>query len=131
MGEEVSQMRSGPVVFAAAPDVPADSAIGPGLLGFLVVVALGLALVFLYRSLRKQLRLLLRVAFRASSAPEILGVVAHLRHARQQSIDHGILRLKSCNAISRRRKSDRTAWTGNSHMGLARSFKRSANWVSC
>jgi hypothetical protein len=50
-------MRFGQVVFAVAPDtsVP-ESAIGPGLLGFLVVVALGLALVFLYRSLRKQLR---------------------------------------------------------------------------
>jgi hypothetical protein len=68
MGEEVSQMRSGQVVFAAAPDVPADSVIGPGLLGFLVVVALGLALVFLYRSLRKQLR---RIDFDADAASDV------------------------------------------------------------
>ncbi|MET0641843.1 MAG: hypothetical protein ABWZ36_05035, partial [Jiangellaceae bacterium] len=67
-GEEVSQMRSGPVVFAGAPDVPADSAIGPGLLGFLVVVALGLALVFLYRSLRKQLR---RIDFDADATSDV------------------------------------------------------------
>jgi hypothetical protein len=68
MGEEVSQMRSGHVVFAATPDVPADSAIGPGLLGFLVVVALGLALVFLYRSLRKQLR---RIDFDADATSDV------------------------------------------------------------
>jgi hypothetical protein len=68
MGEEVSQMRSGQVMFAAAPDVPADSAIGPGLLGFLVVVALGLALVFLYRSLRKQLR---RIDFDADATSDV------------------------------------------------------------
>ena len=61
-------MRSGQVVFAAAPDVPADSAIGPGLLGFLVVVALGLALVFLYRSLRKQLR---RIDFDADATSDV------------------------------------------------------------
>ena len=61
-------MRSGQVVFAAAPDVPADSAIGPGLLGFLVVVALGLALVFLYRSLRKQLR---RIDFDADATADV------------------------------------------------------------
>ena len=61
-------MRSGPVVFAGAPDVPADSAIGPGLLGFLVVVALGLALVFLYRSLRKQLR---RIDFDADATSDV------------------------------------------------------------
>ncbi|HET6729594.1 MAG TPA: hypothetical protein VFG96_09250 [Jiangellaceae bacterium] len=57
-------MRSGQVVFAAAPDVPA----GPGLLGFLVVVALGLALVFLYRSLRKQLR---RIDFDADATSDV------------------------------------------------------------
>jgi hypothetical protein len=68
MGEEVSQMRSGQVVFAAAPDVPADSVVGPGLLGFLVVVALGLALVFLYRSLRKQLR---RIDFDADATSDV------------------------------------------------------------
>jgi hypothetical protein len=68
MGEEVSQMRFGQVVFAATPDVPADSAIGPGLLGFLVVVALGLALVFLYRSLRKQLR---RIDFDADATSDV------------------------------------------------------------
>jgi hypothetical protein len=68
MGEEVSPMRFGQVVFAATPDVPADSAIGPGLLGFLVVVALGLALVFLYRSLRKQLR---RIDFDADATSDV------------------------------------------------------------
>jgi hypothetical protein len=68
MGEEVAQMRSGQVVFAAARDVPADSAVGPGLLGFLVVVALGLALVFLYRSLRKQLR---RIDFDADATSDV------------------------------------------------------------
>jgi hypothetical protein len=68
MGEEVSQMRFGQVVFAATPDVPADSAIGPGLLGFLIVVALGLALVFLYRSLRKQLR---RIDFDADATSDV------------------------------------------------------------
>ena len=61
-------MRSGPVVFAGAPDVPADSAIGPGLLGFLVVVALGVALVVLYRSLRKQLR---RIDFDADATSDV------------------------------------------------------------
>jgi hypothetical protein len=61
-------MRFGQVVFAATPDVPADSAIGPGLLGFLVVVALGLALVFLYRSLRKQLR---RIDFDADATSDV------------------------------------------------------------
>ena len=62
-------MRFGQVVFAAASDtsVP-DSAIGPGLLGFLVVVALGLALVFLYRSLRNQLR---RIDFDADATSDV------------------------------------------------------------
>jgi hypothetical protein len=61
-------MRFGQLVFAAATDTPApDSAVGPGLLGFLVVVALGLALVFLYRSLRKQLR---RIDFDADATSD-------------------------------------------------------------
>ena len=61
-------MRFGQVVFVAAPDTSApESAVGPGLVGFLVVVALGLALVFLYRSLRKQLR---RIDFDADATSD-------------------------------------------------------------
>jgi hypothetical protein len=36
--------------------VPAASVVGPGILGFLVVAGMALALVFLLRSLNKQLR---------------------------------------------------------------------------
>jgi hypothetical protein len=45
-------MSIGQAAFVAAS---ANSDAGPGLLGFLVVVALGLALIVLYRSLRRQL----------------------------------------------------------------------------
>ena len=47
------------VVMAANGAASADadgSGVGPGLLGFLVVAGLGVALILLYRSLRRQLR---------------------------------------------------------------------------
>jgi hypothetical protein len=53
MGVEVSLMsNSALVAFAAAS---ANSSDGIGLVGFLVIAGLALALVFLYRSLRRQL----------------------------------------------------------------------------
>jgi hypothetical protein len=36
--------------------VPAEEDVSPGLLGFLVVLAIGLALVFLLRSMNKQMK---------------------------------------------------------------------------
>ncbi|TDC49912.1 hypothetical protein E1212_16660 [Jiangella ureilytica] len=44
------------VALTAAETEPDNSEIGPGLYGFLVVVFLILALVMLYRSMRKQIR---------------------------------------------------------------------------
>ena len=43
-------------VLAAAASSSASNEIEPGILGFLVVAALGVALVFLLRSMNKQLR---------------------------------------------------------------------------
>ncbi len=44
------------VVAAVAGSSSASSDVGPGVLGFLVVAALGVALVFLLRSMNKQFR---------------------------------------------------------------------------
>lgn len=44
------------VALTAAESDAEDSGIGPGLYGFLVIVFLILALVLLYRSMRKQIR---------------------------------------------------------------------------
>ena len=44
------------VALTAAESEAEDSGIGPGLYGFLVIVFLILALVLLYRSMRKQIR---------------------------------------------------------------------------
>ncbi|PZF81383.1 hypothetical protein [Jiangella anatolica] len=44
------------VAFAAAESESDDSGIGPGLYGFLVLIFLIVALVVLYRSMRKQIR---------------------------------------------------------------------------
>jgi len=41
---------------AVAASQPASDAVAPGVLGFLVVAAMGLALVFLLRSMNKQFR---------------------------------------------------------------------------
>ena len=44
------------VLAAVAASSPASNDIEPGVLGFLIVAALGVALVFLLRSMNKQLR---------------------------------------------------------------------------
>ena len=44
------------VVTAVAAAVPASDQVTPGVLGFLVVAAMGVALVFLLRSMNKQFR---------------------------------------------------------------------------
>ena len=44
------------VVTAVAAAVPASDQVAPGVLGFLVVAAMGVALVFLVRSMNKQFR---------------------------------------------------------------------------
>jgi hypothetical protein len=53
-------------VVAAGTDA-ADAGAGPGLLGFLIVAGLGLALVVLYRSLRRQLG---RIDFNAEATTD-------------------------------------------------------------
>jgi hypothetical protein len=50
--QEVLSMNVGQAVFVTAT---ADSNVGMGLVGFLVIAGLALALVLLYRSLRRQL----------------------------------------------------------------------------
>jgi hypothetical protein len=52
MGVEVVPMSFSPATMAAAN---ADSNVGIGFLGFAVIAALALAVVFLYRSMRRQL----------------------------------------------------------------------------
>ena len=44
------------VLAAVAASSPASSEVAPGVLGFLVVAAMGVALVFLLRSMNKQFR---------------------------------------------------------------------------
>ena len=44
------------VLAAVAASSPASNDVAPGVLGFLVVAAIGVALVFLLRSMNKQLR---------------------------------------------------------------------------
>ena len=45
-----------PLTFDLAASVPASSMVTPGILGFLVFAALAVALVFLLKSMNKQLR---------------------------------------------------------------------------
>jgi hypothetical protein len=65
MGVEVLHMTSGQAAVVATGNTAADSNVSPAL--FLVVLALGLALVFLYRSMRRQLR---RIDFDADATSD-------------------------------------------------------------
>ena len=55
------------VLAAVAAAVPASDEVAPGVLGFLVVAAMGVALVFLLRSMNKQFR---KITPEAESSPE-------------------------------------------------------------
>jgi len=54
------------VLAAVAASSPASSEVAPGVLGFLVVAAMGVALVFLLRSMNKQFR---KIGPEAGSSP--------------------------------------------------------------
>ena len=57
------------VLAATAASSPASDNVTPGVLGFLVVAAMGVALVFLLRSMNKQFRKITPEADRAGTEP--------------------------------------------------------------
>lgn len=59
---------------AAESDVPGRPDIGPGSLGFWIVIALIVVLFFLYRSMRKQIR---RVDFDPDAATDAERIASH------------------------------------------------------